>query len=259
MVFVYIRIFMVVYDRESIIKKFHDKDTNASVRTPSKVHQNGLGSHKSHVDDPSNLHANVTRSNRQRFHHCLCFQTCSRQNNPIPVHPLSLNNHASSTAAMSSNHRITTHQGIHSRSPPNTRPTRSVTTLFCRPCTASKKNVNSLSDEISHYRRNYLSHLGAEYQFRTGDSPCYERKTFEQSLAPSPKSRSRSFEQSTPGQTRQLNMEVARRRQWRSSTRANSDNQSCCLEQVRSRLLPIALSLEHEEGDVDSLVKSVIE
>ena len=237
---------MVVYDRESIIKKFHDKDTNASVHAPSKVHQNGLGSHKSHVDDPSNLHANVTRSNSHRFHHCSCFHKCSRQNNRIPVHPLSLTDHASSTAAMSSHHRITAHQGIPARSPASTRSTRLPTTICCRPCTASTKNVNSLSDEISQYRRNYLSHLGAEYQFRTGDSPCYERKTFEQSLVSTPTCRSRSFEQSTTGRTCQLNMEVARRRQWRSSSRANSANQSCCLEQVRSRRLLIELFDERE-------------
>jgi hypothetical protein len=73
--------------------------------------------------------------------------------------------------------------------------------------------MSHISDDIYQYRRNYLAHLGAEYQFRTDDSPCYELKTLEKSLSPLMKCRSRSFEQATTSKIRDLNTELSHSRQ----------------------------------------------
>ena len=92
-------------------------------------------------------------------------------------------------------------------SAPNTPPSLSKSKTFCRPCTISTKKMPNLSDEVYGHRRNYLSHKGAEYQFRTGDSPCYELKTFESSLPPLIKCRSHSFERSPTNPRRDFNTE----------------------------------------------------
>ncbi len=72
--------------------------------------------------------------------------------------------------------------------------------------------MSNISDEIYQYRRNYLAHIAAEYQFRTDDSPCYELKTFENSVSALIKCRSRSFEQAT-SKIRDLNTELSHSRQ----------------------------------------------
>jgi hypothetical protein len=73
--------------------------------------------------------------------------------------------------------------------------------------------MSNISDDIYQYRRNYLAHVAAEYQFRNDDSPCYELKTFENSLSPLIKCRSRSFEQTATSKIRDLNTELSHSRQ----------------------------------------------
>lgn len=207
MIFVYIRIFMVVYDRENLINKFHENSpnvannnnlNNSTLAIASKSNQNGL------ITASNDHETNVDKSSPKRcFCCCLCFRKAPSQNHhPVIIHPTSmpqLNNHPSNPERKQNGYviyRFTNPQNNSTHSAPNTPPLLPKTKTFCRPCTMSTKKMGTLSDEVYHNRRNYLSHKGAEYQFRTGDSPCYELKTFENSLPSLIKCRSHSFEQS---------------------------------------------------------------
>lgn len=237
MIFVYIRIFMVVYDRENLINKFHDSNqnnnnninnnnnnNNISSQIPLKSNQNGLTSTKNLSDGLNDNQKNlINKQNKSSSCCCLCSRKKSKENPVVLTQQLSssstntnINTHCSNVERKPNGYliyRFTNPNNNNStNSPPHTPPT-SITksiaaTTFCRPCTLSTKKIINLSDEISNYRRNYLSHIGAEYQFRTGDSPCYELKTFENSLPPLIKCRSQSFEQqSSINSTRDFNTE----------------------------------------------------
>jgi hypothetical protein len=73
--------------------------------------------------------------------------------------------------------------------------------------------MSQISDDIYQYRRNYVAHVTAEYQFRTDESPCYELKTLENSISPLSQSQARSFEQATTSKIRDLNTELSHSRQ----------------------------------------------
>ena len=202
MIFVYIRIFMVVYDRENLIKKFHDKNQQSSAQINSKAHQNGLDKSRWLLDSGNKkLPANgVISSDSRSSCSCRCFLKYLRANRTsTTLHSSSFPNDCSTLGdkADLTNCINQTHQESHPTLSSSTKKTNS--NLFCRPFTLSTKRSINLADEISHYRRNYLSGRGSEYRFRTGDSPCYERRTFLDSATPLTKIRSQSLEQISMG------------------------------------------------------------
>jgi hypothetical protein len=211
MIFVYIRIFMVVYDRENLIKKFHDDNNNTSNQISLKTNQNGT---------------NLKQSNKSKKSSsccCLCFR---RNSQKILTHQTS--NHNCTNSERKQNgylvYRFTNNNhNSSSNSVPDTPPliskSTTTTTMFCRPCTISTKKMTNVSNDMYHSRRNYLSGFGAEYQFRTCESPCYELKTFENSLPPLIKCRSHSFEQSSSCNKPDSNTEL------KSSTTFNDNQQ----------------------------------
>ncbi len=218
MIFVYIRIFMVVYDRENLIKKFHHHHNNDHHHS-TKSNHNGL-IHKS--DQSKN------KKKFQKFSSCCCFcfrQTHSQVNhslrpsiphytfNNCPTIEQKQNGHLIYRFTNNNNNNNNNNSNSNTTSPVDTPPSNSKTSVFCHPCTNSTRKLSNISDEISQYRRNYLAHIAAEYQFRTDDSPCYELKTLEESLSPLIKCRSRSFEQATTNKIRDLNTELSHSRQ----------------------------------------------
>ena len=192
MIFVYIRIFMVVYDRENLIQKFHEKN----YQSPGQVHQNGL-THKRTLSDGTNIAGADLRKGRSKSCcTCPCFPRYSRRNTALIAHPsTSFQNHCSLLESKPTETRCINQNRNRAHSKVSRLPKKSASTIFCRPCTLSSRKPANLSEEISHYRRHCLSSIGAEYQFRTGDSPCYEKKTFVNSLPPLQKGRSHSLEQ----------------------------------------------------------------
>jgi hypothetical protein len=222
MIFVYIRIFMVVYDRENLINKFHDnnnnnknKNTNLSTQMPLKSNQNGLTNAKNPSDDSNDNPNNSINKTKKSFCCCSCRRTKSQENHPTIPHRISLpliNNNCSNIERKQNGYLIYRFTNHHNNSSINSAPAPFTSSssiskpTFCRPCTISRRKMTTLSDKISNYRRNYLSHIGAEYQFRTDDSPCYELKKFQISLPPLIKCRSHSFEQSLTNQTCDLNI-----------------------------------------------------
>ncbi|UJR25393.1 hypothetical protein I4U23_006741 [Adineta vaga] len=217
MIFVYIRIFMVVYDRDNLINKFHDNDNHLSTVNPLKTNSNGLNNIRS-TSDGRNL--NLSKTPHKSSLSCCCCCLCFRNKSPSksshlhhqPLLQIANNSIGSNFDRKANNSFIyrfpnkTNHSSSVSSSVPNTPPafTKKPTTIFCRPCTISTRKMPNLSDEINHYRRNYLSGIGAEYQFRSDDSPCYELRTFQDSLPTLNKCRSHSFEQSPTSTKRDL-------------------------------------------------------
>ncbi len=199
MVFVYIRIFMVVYDRENLIKKFHnDQSSTISI----KSNQNSL------------INTEETSKKTSKYSKlssccCLCFRKTNHcpnlehKQNGYLIYRFTNNNNSNNNNSNTSN----------TNSPVHTPPSNSKRSIFCHPCTNSKKKMSHIPEEIYQYRKNYAAQVTAEYQFRTDESPCYELKTIENSLSPIRKCRSRSFEQSTTGKIRDLNTELSHSRQ----------------------------------------------
>jgi len=240
MIFVYIRIFMVVYDRENLINKFHDSsnnnnhhNNNSSIQIPSKSSQNSLINAKIPSNVTHDNKTNLINKTKKSFCCCLCIRKKSQQNHPIIPNQTSLplmNNNYSNIERKPNGYLIyrftnPNNNNSNTNSAPNTPPSIPKTKTFCRPCTISTKKSTNLSDEIYNSRRNYLSHIGAEYQFRTGDSPCYELKTFQNSLPPLIKCRSHSFEQSPTNQRRDFNTEFHHNQQLNTSTKFNDKQQ----------------------------------
>ena len=188
---------MVVYDRENLIQKFHEKNYHSPGQVPLKAHQNGL-TNKGTSSDAST--ADPMKSCSKSCCPCPCFPRYSRRNTTLITHPsTSFHNHCSILEDKSVETRLLNPNKITAHSKGHRLPKKSASTIFCRPCTLSSRKPINLSEEISHYRRNCLSGIGAVYQFRTGDSPCYEKRTFGNSLRPLHRGRSHSLEQlSTP-------------------------------------------------------------
>ena len=227
---------MVVYDRENLINKFHDSTQNSQnnnnnnnnsnhspVPISSKTNQNGL----TNAVNDNNI--NLGKSSKKRS---LCCCLCLRKESPPNHHPLiihptampSLNNHCPNPERKQNGYvvyRFTNPPTNNAHSAPNTPPLLPKTKTFCRPCTISTKKMSNLSDELNNNRRNYLSHKGAEYQFRTGDSPCYELKTLENSLPSLIKCRSHSFEQSPTNPRREYSADFIHHPQFHPSMKFN--------------------------------------
>lgn len=228
MIFVYIRIFMVVYDRENLIKKFHSqKQTSiASIKSTQK----NLINHPNAVKKPSRW---------SRLSSCCC--SCLRGKNASQEKPPSRGSipqyiyNACPTVEQKQNgyliYRFTNNANNNNNynsnnstaaSPGHTPPPNSKPLILCHSCTNSSKKLNVLPDDIYQCRKTYLAHITAEYQFRTDDSPCYELKTLENSLSPMMKCRSRSFEQSATSKIRDLNTELSHSRQLKAAAVAAS-------------------------------------
>lgn len=216
---------MVVYDRENLIKKFHSD--NASTLS-LKSNANSLNN----VEEISK-----TKNPCMKFSSCCCrlfrktssslpkytYKHCSpieqKQNGYLVYRFTNTNNNNNNNNTYSSN----------TNSPLHTSPK---TSIFCHPCTHSKKKRRHLSEEIYQYRRNYLAHAAAEYQFRTDESPCYELKTFENSLPSLMKCRSRSFDQPT-SKIRDLNTELSHSRQLKAAAVGSTSTRQTSKHNVR--------------------------
>ncbi|CAF0755451.1 unnamed protein product [Adineta steineri] len=238
MIFVYIRIFMVVYDRENLIKKFHNN-------LPSNNNNNNIQSSNLNLKSNQNgtiNHANIS-NNKKKFQKlsaccCFCFRKKKYQDNQSLTTYPAYNNGPAIEQKQNGYliYRFTNNNNKHnnSNSPVNSPSITSKSSLFGRTCENSTKQLNNLSDEMYQYRRNYLSHVNAEYQVRNDDSPCYELQTFEDTISPLMKCRSRSFEHSAACKIRDLNTELSHSRQLKaaavaaaaagSTTQANPNN-----------------------------------
>ena len=206
MIFVYIRIFMVVYDRENLIKKFHnDHSSTLSLKSNanSLINPEEISKKQTPCAKFSSCCCRFFRKTsslpQYSYNHC---PAAEQKQNGYLVYRFTNNNINNSNNNYASN----------PNSPMHTPPSSAKASLFCQSCTNSKKKLSHLSEEIYQYRRNYLAHIAAEYQFRNEESPCYELKTFENSLSPLMKCRSRSFDQPT-SKIRDLNTELSHSRQ----------------------------------------------
>ena len=248
MIFVYIRIFMVVYDRENLIKKFHhDQSPNLSV----KSNQNGVSPKTDTARQKSRL---------PTWTSCLCFRRSSPANPPLKKSVSHHScNHFPSIEQKQNGYLIYRFTNTTAANNPGSRDTHSPTqtppitpkaSMFCRPCKSSTNKLNNGSNDIYQYRRNCLAQVAAEYQFRTDDSPCYEFKTLESSLSPLFKCRSRSFEQSTTSRIRDLNAELSHSRQLKAAAAAaaaatmSTLNKEQALEQ-QVRISTVAREIEN--------------
>jgi len=206
---------MVVYDRENLIKKFHNNTNTTASNQSTKSNQNGL------LTNP-----NIS-NNRKRFQKfssccCFCFKKSYTQENHLSrtSMPHYTFTHCPTIEQKQNGYLIyrftntnnNNNNNSNTTSPVHTPSSNSKTSILCHSCTNSTKKMTNISDEIYQYRRNYLAHIAAEYQFRTDDSPCYELKTFENSISTLIKCRSRSFEQAT-SKIRDLNTELSHSRQ----------------------------------------------
>ncbi|CAF1180036.1 unnamed protein product [Rotaria sordida] len=273
MVFVYIRIFMVVYDRENLIHKFHNNKNNTTIQLSSKTNQNGLINIKNSPDGTNDNNKDLTNKTKKSICCCLYCRKKSRQNNSIITHQTSLspfNNNCLSTERKQNGYliyRFTNNNNNNnnnknrcdSYSTPNTPPLTSkspattTTKMFCRPCTLSTRKITNLSEEPYHYRRNYLSRIGAEYQFRSCESPCYELKKFQNSLPSLINCRSHSFERSSTSNQCDLNTELNQNQQLQTSTIHSS---TCFKEKKQNEINKILLSnKEDNKSQIEHLHK----
>ncbi|CAF3435741.1 unnamed protein product [Rotaria socialis] len=249
MIFVYIRIFMVVYDRENLMQKFYNNNNNnnrnRTIQTsPSKTNQNGLINIKNTSNGANDTNNKDLKKRREKSYCCcLCFRKRFQQNDASINHQRSLspfNNNCLNTEQKPNGsliYRFTSNNNMNmntsnyydcSNSTPNTPPlTSKVTTagtLFCRPCTISTRKITHLSKENYYRRRKYMSHIGAQYQFRTCDSPCYELKNIQNSLPSLIRCRSHSFDRASIRSKNDLNVEKKQNRSFKTSTIYSSTN-----------------------------------
>lgn len=187
---------MVVYDRENLIKKFHDTNPQTSTLPTTKSHQNGLENHRM-LTDIHNGPVNASKdSNSKSSCNCGLFSSCLRPKSGQNLNRSSSANHTHSNIC--DNLDPTEHvQPMNRHGNVSMAITKKLNeNPISRPCTLPiKKNIN-LAEEISRYRRQYfLSGRASEYRFRTGDSPCYQRKTFVNVSSSVNPTRSQSLEQ----------------------------------------------------------------
>ena len=214
---------MVVYDRENLIKKFHnDHASTLSLKSNanSLINSEEFKKNKNPCLRFSSCCCRLFRKTssslpQYTYNHCPAIE---QKQNGYLVYRFTNNNH--NTHASNTN------------SPLHTPPTSAKSSIFCHPCTNSKKKHRHLSEEIYHYRRNYFANIAAEYQFRTDESPCYELKTFENSLSPLMKCRSRSFDQPT-SKIRDLNTELSHSRQLKAAAVGSTSAREASKHNVR--------------------------
>ncbi|CAF0823834.1 unnamed protein product [Adineta ricciae] len=216
MIFVYIRIFMVVYDRENLIKRFHSN--TSSIINNSTSNLIAKSNANSAVNEMSMIATHKSKFQKVSSCCCFCFSTkpptlspymCSDQKqNGYLIYRFTTNNNNNNNNNNSSNKYSST-----TNSPGHSPTTLSKTSLFCRPCPKAVKNMSNCSDDIYPYRRNYSANTSSDYQVRVDDIPCYELKPCEESTSPLLKCRSRSFEHTSLSKIRDLNSELSHSRQ----------------------------------------------
>ncbi|CAF4778223.1 unnamed protein product [Rotaria sp. Silwood1] len=232
MIFVYIRIFMVVYDRENLIKKFRDNH-NSNNNNNNNNNNNPRSSNISIKSNPNGIITNTHTSNNKNQEQnisswcCFCFRRQSQENLSSRTSvPHYLYNHCPTieqkqngyliyrfTNNSNQNQNQNMNANIYTNSPVHTRRSRSKISIFSRSHKNSTKKLSNVSDDIYQYRCNYLTNISSECQFRKDDLSSYELKTYEKSLSPLNKCRSRSFEHSTISKIRDLNTELSHSRQ----------------------------------------------
>ena len=213
MIFVYIRIFMVVYDRENLIKSFQ---RNQSSMNSIKAAQNG---------QLQKTDLSSKRSKLPKLTSCLCFRRPAEPlqpgKSPLPPCPF---NHGPAIEQKQNGHLVyrftkgtanSNGSNAHPPSPPTAvLVSKSKTSIFSRSHRShSSKQLDHISEELYQYQHEYLVQVPADYQLRSDESPCYDFQTFDTSLSPLFKCRSRSFEQSIPSKIRDLNTELSHSRQ----------------------------------------------
>jgi hypothetical protein len=252
---------MVVYDRENLIKKFHNNTT------PNNHQPANLSTKSNHNGIINNIDITQKKTKFQKCPSCCCFcfrkkpqENQSLRTSLPPHYPY---NNCPSIEQKQNGYLIyrftntTTNNNnnpvfnSNTNSPVHNRSTSSKTSLFCRPFkTSSKKQMINISDEIYQYRPNYIAHVNTEYQLRNDDTPCYELKTFEKAVSPLIKCRSRSFEHSTASRIRDLNTELSRSRQLKAAAAAaaaagvstpTTDSKSTLRHEVRNILFLLTI------------------
>ncbi|CAF2855786.1 unnamed protein product [Rotaria sp. Silwood2] len=224
MIFVYIRIFMVVYDRENLIKNFRNNNNS---------NNNTRSSNLSIKSNPNscitNTHISNNKKQDQNFSSwcCFCFRRESKENlssrtsaphysyNCCPTIEQKQNGYLiyRFTNNNNSNPNPNANSNINTNSPVHTRRLSAKTSIFSRSCKNPTKKLSNISDDIYQSRCNCSTHISSEYQFREDDSSSYELQTYEKTVTPLIKRRSRSFEHSTISKIRDLNTELSHSRQ----------------------------------------------
>lgn len=251
---------MVVYSRENLMQSFHDKDSNTTTQGPSKPNQNGLTNTKSsgniahdNNDDNDNNIENLNKTSEKSSFSCCCshFYKKIQQNNSSAIHQTSsspfnsinlnteqkLNGHLKPRSA-TNNDDYNNQNNFHltRNGSPLTCKITTTASRFCRPCTLPTGKTTNSSNDPCHRRRKYILRIGAQYQFRTCDSPCYELKQFQNSLPSLIKSRSHSFDRSLTKDKGDSNTEFTRNQSYKAapihSSRGFNDK-----EQVRLKIL----------------------
>ena len=220
MIFVYVRIFMAVYDRGNLITNF--QNTNASTTSLKPIAINGI----------LNRNESTTKSSRLfRCISCRCFQRSSRQDslmtNALPVCSF---NHGPAIEQKQNGYLVyrftngtnnVKSSGSTAHSSQSTVPMTSKTkaSTFTRSApNKSTKFMNTISDEHYSNSRNYLTqNVVTDFAYRTEDSSKLNETP---AWIPVFRCRSRSFEQSTLSKVRDLNTELSHSRQLKAAAEA---------------------------------------
>ena len=204
---------MVVYDRENLIKRFHNNtpaaNTNPSASLMIKSNPNGI------VSTTPNISNNKRRFQRIPACCCLCFRSTSRLTTTSSHYPglaIDQKQNGYLVYRFTNNNNNTVYHN-NASSPQHSPSSNPRSSLFCRPCPTSTKQSAKQPDDLYQYRRSYLANVPGDYQVRNDDSHCSELQTFEKSVAPLVKCRSRSFEHTAISRIRDLNTELSRSRQ----------------------------------------------
>ncbi|UJR23509.1 hypothetical protein I4U23_026507 [Adineta vaga] len=221
MIFVYIRIFMVVYDRENLIKKFHNNNNNNNNNTLPINNTNPTANLiiKSNTNGITHNIPEISAEKKkfQRISSCCCF--CFRRKSSISSHHTCPGIEQKPNGYLiyrftnnNSNHNYNNYNS-NTSSPRHSPSMNSKASVLSRSCPNSSKKMSNMSDDIYQYRRNYLAHTSADYQVHNDDTPCYELKSLEKLPSPLMKCRSRSFEHTSLIKIRDLNAELSHSRQ----------------------------------------------
>lgn len=226
MIFVYIRIFMVVYDRENLIKTFRDKSQSSSLSI--KSNRNSCAVNTQIANNQQKNESFLSRC-------CICFRPrlpdklASRTSAPscsyIPCPSIEQKQNGYvvyrfSNNTIGNNNAPSVNPNTGTTSSPHSRRSSSKASIFSRSCKNTAKQMNNISDDHYQYRCNYFTHRLSEYQFHQDDPPTVELKALEKSCQPPIKRRSRSLEQSAISKIRDLNTELSHSRQLKAAAAA---------------------------------------
>lgn len=235
---------MVVYDRENLIKSFQ---RNQSSMNSIKSAQNG----QLHKTDFFSK-----RSKLPRLTCCSCFRPSSEPvqstNKSLPQCTF---NHGPAVEQKQNGYLVYrfTKATAHSASLPTAAAvvvgaSKSKTSIFSRTRRShSNKQLDHISEELYQYQHEYLAQVAADYQLRNEESPCCEFQTFDSSLSPLFKCRSRSFEQSMPSKIRDLNTELSHSRQLKAAAAVVA---AATTTTMTDTTIPVEELRQHEVGCV---------